>query len=409
MMARVVVTGMGLVSPVGNDVATFWQAVREGRSGIRTIDRFDISEHSTTFAGLAEDIVPSGMSLKDVRRRDRYALFAMAAADAAWAHSGLEIDREDPGRCGAIVGSGIGGIHTFESAHQHFMEKGPRRLPPMTIPKLLTNSAGAEVAIRLGLQGPNKAVVSACATGAQSVGEAASLIETGWADVMVAGGAEAPVTSFGLACFGAMRAISKRNDDPQGASRPFDLNRDGFVMAEGAGVLVLESEEHARKRGAHVIAELAGYAETCDAHHITAPRPDGSGAVSAMRLALDHGQVTPEQVDYFNAHGTSTKQNDVAESQALRTVFGDAQPPTSSTKSMVGHLLGAAGAVEAMVCALSIQDGVLPPSINFETPDPECDVNLIANESREAPVAIAMSNSLGFGGHNTAIVFRAYD
>ena len=409
MSKRVVVTGLGVVSPVGNDLETFWKAQCAGRSGIGRIEHFDVSEHPTKIAGMAEDVAPKGMTSKDFRRRGRYALFALAAADEAWAQSGIDINRENPFRCGVTIGSGIGGLVSSEDDYMVFREKGPKRLSPLAVPKMLTNLAGGEVAIRLGLQGPNKAVVSACATGAQSIGDAVSLIRQGVADVMVTGGTEAAVTPFAVAGFCAMRALSRRNDEPERASRPFDRDRDGFVIGEGAGIMVLESEEHAHARGAHIIAEVAGYGETCDAHHITAPLPDGAGAVAAMRIATESARISPDQIAYFNAHGTSTAQNDVAESRAVNTFFGEQSPPVSSTKSMIGHLLGAAGAVESVVTVLAIRDNVLPPSINYDHPDPECPVNIVANEAREAPVAIAMSNSLGFGGHNTAIIFREYE
>jgi 3-oxoacyl-[acyl-carrier-protein] synthase II len=307
-----------------------------------------------------------------------------------------------------IEGSGIGGIETLEEGHAKFVTDGSRRLSPLTIPKLLSNIAAGEIAIRLGLRGPNKSVVTACATGAQSTAEAAMLIRHDVADVMICGGSEAPITPFGMAGFCAMKALSRRNDDPAAASRPFDADRDGFVMGEGAGIIVLEAEEHARARGAEILGEYGGHGETCDAYHITSPLPDGSGAAAAMRIALADAGVAPGEVGYFNAHGTSTKYNDAAESLALRSVFGEAMPPVSSTKSMVGHLLGAAGAVEAIACWLAIRDGILPPSINYNTPDPDCQVNLVANEAREADVAIAMSNSLGFGGHNVSIIVKRY-
>lgn len=409
MKSRVVVTGMGVVSPLGNDISTFWAGTCSGKSGIRRVDRFDPSNLPTQIAGQAELCEPKGMSAKDVRRRDLYTLFALIAADQAWEQAGLDMDREVPERCGANIGSGIGGIVTLEDGHTRFVQEGPRHVSPLTIPKLLSNIAAGEVAIRYGLRGPNKSVVTACATGAQSITEAANVIRLGQADVMLAGGAEASISPFAMAGFCAMRAMSRRNDEPERASRPFDADRDGFVMGEGSGVVVLESEEHARKRGAEILAELAGFGETSDAYHVTAPLPDGAGAAAAMRIALNEAQVNPEEVDYFNAHGTSTRHNDISEAIALRKVFGDSMPPVSSTKSMMGHLLGAAGAVEAIVCILSVLHGILPPSINYETPDPECIVNLVANHAREAKVEIAMSNSLGFGGHNASILFRRYN
>lgn len=409
MRIKAVVTGMGVVSPLGNDVDRFWKALCDGKSGIRRVDRFDPSALPTQVAGQAPPIEMADLSAKDLRRRDLYTIYALAAADQAWAQCGIDMAREVPERCGVVVGSGIGGILTLEEGHEKFLNSGYRYLSPLTIPKLLSNIAAGEVAIRLGLRGPNRSVVTACATGAQSISEAAHMIRMGLADVMVAGGTEASITPFAMAGFCAMKAMSRRNEDPEGASRPFDADRDGFVMGEGAGVIVIESEEHARTRGAEILGEIAGSGETCDAYHITAPLPDGSGAASAMQAALDDARINPEDVGYFNAHGTGTKQNDVSESLALRRIFGEDMPPVSSTKSMTGHLLGAAGAIEAIICFLAIRDGILPPSINYATPDPECIVNLVANESRPAKVAIAMSNSLGFGGHNASLLLKRYD
>lgn len=408
MNKRVVITGMGVVSPLGNDVRSFWEGLREGRSGIGPITHFDVSNYPTRFAGEAKDCVPTGMTPKDVNRHDRYSLFALEAADQAWAQSGLQRGQLDLDRCGTIIGSGIGGIETIANEVVRLHEGGPRRVSPFMIPKGLANMASGNVAVRFGFQGPNSAVVTACASSNHSIGVAALLIQLGLADVMMAGGSEAPIVPFGLAGFSSMRALSTRNDEPRKASRPFDKDRDGFVMGEGAGVLVLESEDHARARGAEILAEFGGMGETCDAHHITAPRPDGMGGAKAIRRALDAARVNPEDVDYFNAHGTSTPLNEVAEAKALRAVFGARMPAVSSTKSMTGHLLGAAGAIEAIACVCAIREGVLPPSINFDTPDPECEVNLVANVAREADVAIAVSNSLGFGGHNCAIVLKRY-
>ncbi|MFP4173095.1 MAG: beta-ketoacyl-ACP synthase II [Candidatus Hydrogenedentota bacterium] len=409
MRTRVVVTGTGVVSPVGNDTETFWKSICEGRPGIRRIDYFDPSELPSQIAGQTEHCVPPGMTSKDIRRSDQYSVWALCSALQAWEQAGVDLDKEDPMRCGVTMGSGIGGLFTFQEQMNRFLEGGARRVSPLTIPKLLANIGSGEVAIRLGLQGPNEAVVSACATGAQSIGDAAMAIRNGRADVMVAGGAEASIVPFGMASFSAMKALSCRNDEPERASRPFDRDRDGFVMGEGGGALVLESEEHARKRGAEILGEIAGMADTCDAYHITAPRPDGSCASGAMRLALEDANVEPSAIGYFNAHGTSTKLNDAAETLALKTVFGEAMPPVSSTKSMIGHLLGAAGAVEALACLLAVRDGVLPPSINYDTPDPECDINIVANEAREARIDFAMSNSLGFGGHNSSLVIARYE
>jgi 3-oxoacyl-[acyl-carrier-protein] synthase II len=401
---------MGVVSPVGNDIESYWRALREGRSGIRAIDHFDASELPSRIAGIAEDVELADMSRKDIMRRDRYVILALGAADQAWKHSGLDISKEDPFRCGVVIGTGIGGLYTIQEQVGKFTLEGAKRVSPLMVPKVLTNMAAGEVGIRLGLMGPNKAIITACASGTQSIGEAASIIRAGVADIMVAGGAEASVVGFGIAGFGAMKALSTRNDDPLRASRPFDLDRDGFVMGEGAGLLVLESEEHAKARGAEIYAEVLGHGETCDAYHVTAPSPDGRGAAEAMKAALRDASMNPEDIGYFNAHGTSTKYNEIGEAKALALVFGqDTMPPVSSTKSMTGHLLGAAGAVEAIACVMSIRDGVLPPNINYDTPDPECIVNIIANEAREAKIKAAMSNSLGFGGHNASVIVARYE
>ncbi|MCH7910568.1 MAG: beta-ketoacyl-ACP synthase II [Candidatus Hydrogenedentes bacterium] len=408
MSTRAVITGLGVVSPVGNTVDTFWNSLCEGKSGIGPITHFDASEYRTRIAGQADDVTPEGMTAKDLNRMDRYSVFAVEACDQAWKQSGLRIEELDPFRCGAVFGSGIGGIGTIAEEVVRLHEGGPRRVSPFMIPKGIASMAAGNVAIRLGLRGPNKSIVTACASANHCIGEAASLIRLGKADVIVAGGAEAPVIPFGVAGFISMRAMSTRNDAPEQASRPFDKDRDGFVLGEGAGALVIESEEHAKARGAEILAEVGGMGETCDAFHLVAPREDGSGAARAIQFALEDAGIQPEDIDYFNAHGTSTRYNEVAEAKSLRTVFGDNMPLVSSTKSMTGHLLGAASAIEAIACIQSIRSGVIPPSINFETPDPECEVNLVANEAREADVAITLSNALGFGGHNAALVLRRY-
>ncbi|MBP8129294.1 MAG: beta-ketoacyl-ACP synthase II [Candidatus Hydrogenedentes bacterium] len=408
MGTKVVVTGMGVVSPVGNTVSAFWESLCAGRSGVHAITHFETADLPTRFGGVVDEVVPEGMTPKDLRRADLYTVYAIEAANQAWRQSGLDISAENPYRCGVLVGSGIGGIETIHAEGIQFHLHGPKRISPLMVPKGLANMASGVIAIRLGLQGPNKAVVTACATGTHCIGDAAALIRAGKADIMLAGGAEAALNRFGIAGFGAMRAISRRNDAPERASRPFDKDRDGFVLADGAGVLVLESEMHARRRGAAILGEIAGMGETCDAFHITAPREDGTGAAEAMRLALAEAQMNPGDIGYYNAHGTSTQHNDPMECRALYAVFGDTMPPASSTKSMTGHLLGAAGAIEAIACLLAIRDGVLPPSINYDTPDPECPLNLVANEARETRVAFAMSNSLGFGGHNASIIVKNY-
>jgi 3-oxoacyl-[acyl-carrier-protein] synthase II len=360
-------------------------------------------------AGEIGECIPEGMSKKDLSRRDRYTIYALAAADQAMAQSGINIDEEDPFRCGVCVGTGIGGIETMQDNVAAFTTRGPRRVSPFAIPKCLANMASGEVGIRHGLCGPNKSVVTACASGTQSIGEAAMLIGIGHADVMVCGGTEGSVIPFGISAFAAMKALSTRNDEPTKASRPFDRDRNGFVMGDGAGILVLESEAHATARGAHIIGEIAGHGETFDAHHVTAPRPDGSAAIRAMQNALRDAQLNPSDIHYFNAHGTSTKYNDAAESHALRAVFGEDMPPVSSTKSMIGHLLGAAGSVEAIACLLTIRDGVIHPSINYDTPDPDCQLNIVANTAQDRPVTMAMSNSLGFGGHNASLIVKRYE
>lgn len=406
-MNRVVITGMGVVSPLGNDLETMWTNLLAGHSGIVHAEFAD-EKTASRIAGIAADAEPDNMDGKELKRQSRYILFAMEAANQAWRQSGIDIEKEDPYRCGAIIGSGIGGIEDVAEGAIRNHEAGPRRVSPMVMPKGLANMAAGVVAIHLGLQGPNKSVVTACASGAQSLVSGMDAIRQGYADVMVAGGSEAVLIPYGIAAFSALRALSTRNDEPKRASRPFDLDRDGFVMGEGAGVLVLESEEHAQKRGAVILGELASAAETCDAYHVVAPRPDGTGPARAMQLAIQRAGISPSEVDYCNAHGTSTKLNDAAESLALQQVFGESMPPVSSTKSMTGHLLGAAGAVEAIVCLLSIRDNKIHPNINYETPDPECPVNIVANSAKDIRVDVALSNSLGFGGHNATLVFRRY-
>jgi 3-oxoacyl-[acyl-carrier-protein] synthase II len=409
MGGKVVITGLGVVSPLGNSVDQFWNGVKEGRSGIRKIEHFDCSNLPTRIAGVAPDVNPEGMNNKDLRRQSRYTQFAVEASIQAMRDSGLDMSKENPFRVGVIFGSGIGGIETVNEDSVKMAEGGPRKISPLMIPKGLTNMGSGAIAIQHGLQGPNKAIVTACATGTNCIGDAAEMIRAGKADVIFAGGSEASVIPFGVAGFCAMRALSTRNDEPERASRPFDAERDGFVMGEGAGVLVLEDEEHAKARGAHIYGYVAGMGETCDAYHITSPRPDGSGPAEATRAALRDAKLNPEDIDYYNAHGTSTKLNDSSESLALHTVYGSDMPPVSSIKSMVGHLLGAAGAVEAIACLLAMRDSVIPPNINYENPDPECQVNLVANEAREQPLKAVMSNSLGFGGHNASLILRKYD
>ncbi len=404
---RVVVTGLGVVSPVGNNCTTFWDNLVEGRSGIRAVDFVD-ERTASRIAGMAEDVVPDTMSPKELKRQSRFILFALEAANQAWAQSGLDMNHEDPYRCGVYLGTGIGGIQDIEENALKLHESGPRRVSPLLMIKGLSNMAAGTVAMQFGLQGPNACVVTACATGAQSIIAAANAIRLRQADVMLCGGTEATVIPYGLAAFSSLRALSTRNDAPEQASRPFDRDRDGFVLSEGAGVLVLESEAHARSRGAEILATLAGTAETSDAYHPVAPRPDGSGAAASMRLALQQAGIAPDQVDYCNAHGTSTRLNDVAESLAFLDVFGTDTPFVSSTKSIMGHLLGAAGVVESIACILTIRYNTIHPNINYDYPDPECPINVVGNTAREVLVDIALSNSLGFGGHNATLIFQTY-
>lgn len=408
MSQKVVITGMGVVSPVGNDVETFWSKLCSGVSGIGPITRFDAEGFKVRIAGEADTPEPEGLSAKQISRHDRYSLFAMEATHQAWTQAGLDIDKEDPRRIGVVIGSGIGGIESIANEVVRLHEGGPRRVSPLFIPKGLSNMASGNIAIHYGFRGPNKCIVTACSSANHAIGEAAMQIRSGRAHVMIAGGAEASVIPLSIAAFASMRAMSTRNDDPERASRPFDKDRDGFVMGEGAGVLVMESEDHAKARGAEIAAEFAGMGESCDAFHIVAPEPDGRGCIEALEFALEEARINPSEVDHYNAHGTSTPLNEVGESRALRAVFGEDMPLVTSTKSMTGHLLGAAGAIESVASVLAIRDGVIPPTINYETPDPECEVNLVANEAREANVAIALTNSLGFGGHNAVLVFKRY-
>jgi 3-oxoacyl-[acyl-carrier-protein] synthase II len=409
---RVVITGMGVVSPVGNDVPTFWKNLLAGQSGIGPVVRFDISQYDSRIGGEVRNLKPElFMPVKDVRRTDRFVQFAAVAAKQAVADSGLDLAQENRDRVGVLIGSGIGGMETIVDQVGVLLTKGPSRVSPFMIPMLIVDMASGYVSMLLGAKGPNLAVVSACATATHSLGEASRAIIHGDADVMVAGGTEAAITSMGFAGFCAMRALSTRNHEPARASRPFDKDRDGFVMGEGAGVCILESLEHARKRHARIYCEIAGYGITGDAYHMSAPAPAGEGAARAMAMALRHARVNPEQIDYVNAHGTSTPLGDKCETAALKTVFGPHARTLaiSSTKSMTGHLLGASGAIETAVCALAIRDNVVPPTINYETPDPDCDLDYVPNQARQLPVNICVNNSLGFGGHNATLVLKRYE
>lgn len=408
---KVVITGMGVITALGQTVDDYWASLLAGRSGVSRITRFDPTDFPSKVGGEIRDFDPTKyMDPKDARRNDRYTQFAVASAKLAVQDSGLDLTKLNKERAGVIIGSGIGGMDTFETQARIIVEKGPRKVSPFFIPAMISNMASGMVAIEFGMQGPCFTVVSACATATHALGVSMRAIQYGEADVMVAGGAEAAVTPLSYAGFCQMKAMSTSNDVPEKASRPFDTNRDGFVMGEGGGVLVLESEEHAKARGARIYCELAGYAATADAFHITQPDPEAKGLALAMRNALADAGVTPAQVQYINAHGTSTPYNDKFETLAIKKIFGDAARtvPISSTKSMTGHLLGAAGAIEATACVKVIQTGELPPTINLENPDPDCDLDYIPNVKRAAKVDIAMSNNLGFGGQNAVVVFRRY-
>jgi 3-oxoacyl-[acyl-carrier-protein] synthase II len=413
MRTRVVITGMGLVTPLGEDVATTWQGLLDGRSGIGRITAFDISDFKVQVAGEIPAFDPVGrFGARDARRMDRYAQFVMAAAEEAIRAAGLTATPATAGRIGVVIGTGVGGVGTILETGRVVDEQGPRRVSPFAVPMMLADTAPGQVAIAHGFQGPNFAVVSACASGANAIGEAAGVIRRGGADAMVTGGADAALVRTAIGAFMNMGALSTNfNDEPQRASRPFDARRDGFVASEGAGVLVLESLDFARQRGAPILAELLGYGASADAFHLTAPSANGVGAVRSMRGALADAELPPEAVDYLNAHGTSTPLNDKGETAAAKTVFGDHayRLPISSTKSMTGHLLGGAGALEAIVCIQAIRAGIIHPTINYQYPDPECDLDYVPNQARPADVRIAMSNSFGFGGHNATLIVGAFD
>ncbi|GHO55588.1 beta-ketoacyl-ACP synthase II [Ktedonobacter robiniae] len=410
-MKRVVVTGMGMVTSLGHTLEETWEALCQGRSGIGPISSFDASEYLVRFAGEVRDFDASQyMERKEIRRNDPFTHLAVAASRQALAQAGLTITDQLAPDAGVCIGSGVGG---FISLHEQFAvlhEKGPSRVSPFLIPMMMLNAAPAMVSLLTGARGPVWAAVSACATSGNALGEAWEIIRRGTAKVMLAGGSEKAVTPLGMASFANMHALSRRNDDPQRASRPFDAERDGFVMGEGAGMLVLEDLDFALERGAPIIAELVGYGSTADAYHITEPAPGGEGLIRAMQRALQSADLRPEQVDYINAHGTSTRFNDSTETQAIKTCFGEHayKLAVSSTKSMLGHTFGAAGAIEAVISALSIVHGIMPPTINLEHPDPECDLDYIPNEARHGEVNVALSNSMGFGGHNTSLIFQRY-
>ncbi len=408
---RVVITGLGAITPLGLGVDSFFQGLLDGKNGISKVESFDTEKFSCKIGGEIKDFDATNyMDPKEARRNDRFVHFAFAATKQAVADAGLNMDQEDPDRVGVFIGSGIGGMDTIEKNCIKLIEGGPRKVSPFMIPALISNMASGVIGIELGAMGPNFSIVSACATGAHSIGESLKTLRLGEADVMIAGGSEATITSLSYAGFCSMKAMSTNNDDPEHASRPFDLNRDGFVMGEGAGVVVLETLEHARKRGAKIHCELVGYGASCDANHITAPHPEGKGLIGAMKRALHSAQLNTTDVDYINAHGTSTPYNDRFETMAVKTLFGEhvKNVPMSSIKSMTGHLLGAAGGVESVACVRMLETGMLAPTINYQEPDPDCDLDYVPNEAREAKISVAMSNSLGFGGQNASLVFKTY-
>jgi 3-oxoacyl-[acyl-carrier-protein] synthase II len=409
MKRRVVITGLGVVTPVGNTVAEFWDGLKSGKSGITAISRFDTSKYTARIAGEVKNFDPAAhMDRKEVRRMDRYTHYAMAAYKQALADSGLKVEGEAANRVGVIVASGIGGTETWEEQHRKLIEHGPDRVSPFFVPMMISDIAAGRVSMDCGAKGVNFATVSACASAAHAIGEGYCSIALGESDAVICGGAEAPITPLSLAGFCAMRALSTRNDQPEKASRPFDKDRDGFIMSEGSGIVILEELEHAKARGARIYAELAGYGATADAHHITAPAPGGEGAARAMKRALATAGLAPEDISYINAHGTSTELNDKYETAAIKSVFGEhaGKLAVSSTKSMTGHLLGAAGGVELVATVLCMTNGLIHPTANYETPDPECDLDYVPNQARQATIRAALSNSFGFGGHNACLAVR---
>lgn len=414
---RVVVTGYGVVSCVGKNVPEFWDSLVNGRCGLGKVTRFDVSELRTQIAGEIKDFDPTlYMSAKEAKRMDRFCQLAIAAADEAVQTAGLPVDLRtaeniDPNRCGVLVSSGIGGLGILCEQHKTLLERGPGKVSPMLIPMMIGDIASGNISIRTGAGGPNMGIVTACSSGCHSIGESFWMIKRDDADMMLCGGAEDSVNPLGMSGFCSMKAMSQRNDDPLHASRPFDLNRDGFVMSEGAGVLMLEELEHAKRRGATILAEVVGYGASGDAYHITSPAPDGSGGARAMQMALRHAGLKPEDVDYINAHGTSTELNDKFETMAIKTVFGEHayKLSVSSTKGTTGHALGAAGGLECIACIKAIETGIVPPTINYETPDPECDLDITPNVAVKRDIRIALNNNLGFGGHNASLIFKRFE
>jgi len=407
---RVAITGLGIVTSLGETVDELWENVCAGKSGITTLTRWDHSQYPVHFGGECAkfDVTKYGIDFREAKRMDRFGQFGLAASVSAVKDSGLDFSKENTARCGVIIGSGIGGIETIEEQKKVLDDRGVGRVSPFTVPRLMVNAASGNVSIQFGLKGPSTAVATACATGSNSIGDAARFIQYGMCEVMVAGGAEAALCSLGMGSFCAARALSTRNDNPAIASRPFDKDRDGFVMAEGAGVVILEEYEHAQKRGARIYAELVGYGMSGDAFHITAPLEDGSGAAMAMRNALQDANVNPDVVDYINAHGTSTPLGDIAETRAVKSTFGPHahKLAVSSTKSQLGHSLGASGGVEAVLTAMAVHRNLMPPTINLDNPDPECDLDYVPHKARDRKITYAMSNSFGFGGHNASLLFK---
>ena len=408
-LRRVVVTGLGAVTPIGNSVAEYWSGLTSGRNGVASITLFDAEKHACRFAAEVKDFDPTGfLEPKEAKRWDRFCKFGVVAAQQALADAGLEITDANAERIGVSIGSGGGGLLTMETQAHVLEGKGPGRVSPFTVPMMIPNMATGLAAIALGAKGPSSAVATACAAGSNAIGDAFRLLQMGKADAMICGGAESAITPLGVAGFASAKALSFRNDDPATASRPFDKERDGFVIGEGAGVLVLETLEHAEARGATILAEMVGYGTTCDAHHITSPTPGGVGGAAAMRLALEDGGLNADSIDYVNAHGTSTPANDSNETAAIKSALGSHahQIPVSSTKSMTGHLLGGSGGIEAVACVLALQHHVVPPTINHANPDPECDLDVVPNTARELKLGTVLSNSFGFGGHNVCLAFR---
>ena len=408
-LQRVVVTGLGAVTPIGNTVADYWEGLTSAKNGVEAITLFDAAQHACRFAAEVKNFDPSGfIEPKDAKRWDRFCKFGVVAAKQALADSGLTITPDNAHRIGVSIGSGVGGLLTMETQAHVLKDKAPGRVSPFTVPMMIPNMATGLAAIALGAKGPSSAVATACAAGSNAIGDAFQLLQLGKADAMICGGAESAITPLGVAGFASAKALSFRNDDPSGASRPFDKTRDGFVIGEGSGILVLETLAHAKARGATILAEIVGYGTTCDAHHITSPTPGGVGGAAAMRLALADGGIAADSVDYVNAHGTSTPANDSNETAAIKSALGSHANdiPVSSTKSMTGHLLGGSGGIEAVACVLALRNGVVPPTINYNNPDPECDLDVVPNTARELTLGTVLSNSFGFGGHNVCLAFR---